>query len=174
MRRYFIETDRIGFSAWTPEDLDDALSLFSNPKVVKYLCAKGFYTDEEIIARIYNEMDNQNENGIQYWPLYLKETGEFIGCCGLHMAEKKSAREIGFDLKEEFWHNGLASEAARRVIVYAFDYLHIKELHARVHPENTSSLKLVRSLGFEHVDEFFDEPSGLMFMRFKMINGFQM
>ncbi len=172
MRKYFIESERIGFSAWTMDDVDDALSLFSNPNVAKYLCEKGYFTDEEIQARLYNEMDNQNENGIQYWPIYLKETGEFIGCCGLHLTEKKSAREIGCDLREEFWHMGLASEAARRVIVYAFDYLHVKELHARVHPDNTASLKLIRSLGFEHVDDFYDEPSGLMFKRFKMIRGY--
>lgn len=173
MHRYFIETERIGFSVWTTDDLDDALSLFSSPQVARYLCAKGFFTDEEIIARLNNEMTNQNENGIQYWPIFLKETGEFIGCCGLHMTSKAAAREIGFDLKEAFWHRGLASEAARRVIVYAFDYLHIKELHARVHPENTASLRLIRSLGFEHVDDFYDERSGLMYKRFKLIRGYQ-
>ena len=85
MHRYFIETERLGFSVWTTEDLEDALSLFSNPNVARYLCAKGFFTDEEIIARLNNEMDNQNKNGIQYWPLYLKETGEFIGDCGITM-----------------------------------------------------------------------------------------
>jgi len=52
MHRYFIESERIGFSVWTTDDLDDALSLFSSPQVARYLCAKGFFTDEEIIARL--------------------------------------------------------------------------------------------------------------------------
>ncbi|WP_411675981.1 GNAT family N-acetyltransferase [Caproicibacter sp.] len=83
MREYFIESERLRFSVWGPEDLPLAQELWGNPEVARYITASGRMTQEEILNRLNREMETYRSNGIQYFPLFLKESGRFAGCCGL-------------------------------------------------------------------------------------------
>lgn len=45
MNRYFMTTERIGFSLWREEDLPKAIELWGNPKVTKFINANGNMTE---------------------------------------------------------------------------------------------------------------------------------
>jgi RimJ/RimL family protein N-acetyltransferase len=63
---------------------------------------------------------------------------------------------LGFHLRPRYWGQGLAPEAARAVIHYAFETIGAKGLSAGHHPQNTTSKKLIEKLGFQYThDEFY-------------------
>jgi ribosomal-protein-alanine N-acetyltransferase len=69
---------------------------------------------------------------------------------------QEEVHELGFHLRPKFWGQGLAVEAARAAIVYAFERIGAKGLSAGHHPGNVNSKKVIEKLGFRYShDEHF-------------------
>jgi len=89
--------------------------------------------------------------------MYLLSDNEYVGCCGLrpYRAEEQ-IHELGLHLRPKYWGRGLAPEAARAVIDFAFETVGAKGLSAGHHPENGASKKVLEKLGFRYTHhEFF-------------------
>lgn len=160
LRSFFLITDRIGFSNWSETDSDLAHQLWGNPDVTKYICASGAFSRAEIGNRLGTEMQNEELYGVQYWPIFHRETSAFIGCCGLR-PRSENVYEIGFHLCPEFWGQGYAVEAANAVISYAFTVLKAERLFAGHNPKNIASQKVLKKLGFTYVGDEYYAPTGL-------------
>lgn len=160
-QNWLMESDRLRFSFWTQDDLGLARSLWGNPQVTRYICATGTFTGEEIAKRLALEIGLQEHCGVQYWPLFERETGTFVGCCGLH-PRKAGEYELGFHLLPEFWGRGYASEAAARVVRFAAQNLDADVLFAGHHPMNSKSGHVLGKLGFSAIGTEYYAPTGLM------------
>ncbi|MFO1264764.1 MAG: GNAT family N-acetyltransferase [Rhodoferax sp.] len=57
---------------------------------------------------------------------------------------------MGWRLHPDFWHRGLASEAAKRMARFAFENLAAKELMAVRHPDNAASGAVMDRLGMHY------------------------
>ena len=155
-------SERLSFRRWTQDDLDLALGLWGDPRVTELLVFGGVFAREDIEARLALEIDNQRRYGVQYWPVFLRATGEHVGCAGLRPYDADpGVFEIGFHLKSAFWGQGLAAEAARAVIRFAFDDVGARALFAGHHPRNASSRALLTKLGFRHTHDELYTPTGL-------------
>jgi [ribosomal protein S5]-alanine N-acetyltransferase len=153
-------TARLEFRRWTPGDVPLATLLWSDPRVMHFL--GGPYSSEEVHARIERELANDDAHGVQYWPVFTIEGGEFAGCCGLKPHEPEHRRyEIGFHFRPEFWRTGFAYEASLAVIDYAFDTLGAAELYAGRHPDNIASANLLAKLGFTQIGTHHFARTGL-------------
>lgn len=165
--KYFLNTERLGFLFWQQSDLPLALSLWGDPAVTQFITANGM-NKEMVEQRLHFEIAHRVEYNVQYWPVFLIETGEFIGCCGLRAYDavpgdlEENVYELGFHLKRVYWGKGYAKEAAEAVINYGFRVLHLKAIFAGHHPDNRSSAKLLKQLGFESGEDVFYPPTGLM------------
>ena len=159
-RTYFLKTDRMGFSKWTEADLPLAQALWGDPAVTHYICATGSFRQSDIENRLKLEIANEEQFGIQYWPIFELVSGELIGCCGLR-SHRERQLEIGFHLRPQFWGQGYAVEAAQTVISYAFETLQADSLFAGHNPRNVNSAKVLKKLGFALVGEEFYAPTGL-------------
>jgi [ribosomal protein S5]-alanine N-acetyltransferase len=154
---YFLKTARIGFRCWSQDDLPLARELWADLEVTRFL--GGPFSDDEISQRLEREIARMSNHRFQYWPIYLLSTGEHVGCCGLRpYRPEEQIPELGFHLRPRYWGQGLASEAARKVIHYAFETIGAKGLSAGHHPENTTSKKLLEKLGFRYTHEEFYAP----------------
>ena len=118
-------------------------------------------SEEEVEARLAQEIERKRQEGIQYWPLFRKDSDVFIGCCGLcpYNSEEK-IYELGFLLTRDHWGQGYAQEAAQAVVRYAFDKLEMETLVADHHPDNEAARHILKQLHFELVDERRDEATG--------------
>jgi len=152
---YFLKSARIGFRCWSPDDLPLARELWSDIEVTRFL--GGPFSDEEISQRLQREIARMNAHQFQYWPIHLLSNDEHVGCCGLRpYRPEDQIHELGLHLKPRHWGRGLAAEAARTAIRYAFEAVGAKALSAGHHPENTTSKKLLEKLGFRYThDEFY-------------------
>ena len=154
---------RLGFRCWRESDLPLALGLWGDPQVMKFIDARLTLSGREVKELLEKHIKFQHEAGIQYWPIFLLSSGEHVGCCGLRpCGADPGTREIGVHLRRKFWRQGLAEEASRTVIAYAFGRLGLNALFAGHHPENTVSPVLLIRLGFRYTHHEPYGPSGLL------------
>lgn len=159
---YFLHTPRLGFRCWRESDLDLALGLWGDPQVTRLIDARGQLSPEQVQQRLAREIATQQEYGVQYWPIFLPESGEHVGCCGLRPYDLPGqVYEIGFHIRPAHWRQGYAAEAARAVIDYAFRQLGAKALFAGHNPNNQASRVLLLKLGFRYTHDEYYPPTGL-------------
>lgn len=162
MRDFFLTTERLGFSTWQKEDLPAALELWGNPQVTRYITADGIMSDAQVRERINKEIETYKKYRMQYWPVYIKETGQNAGCCGLRPYDYENhIFEMGVHLKPGYWGMGIAGEACLAVMDYAFNVLGARELFAGHNPNNAASAGLLKKLGFIYTHDEFYKPTGL-------------
>ena len=119
MRGYFLESARLGFRVWTEQDFPLAQGLWGDPKVTAL--TGGPLGESQLRQRLALEIANYRRYGIQYWPIFLKDCGEHVGCCGLRpYATHLGVFEFGLHLRRAFWAQGLGREAAQAVVGHAF------------------------------------------------------
>ena len=159
---YFLTSKRLGFREWSDRDFDFAIKLWGNPEVTKFIDARGKLTEKEVKTLLSNEIENQKNYGVQYWPIFLLDTHEFIGCCGLRPYDlANNVYEIGAHILPKHWRNGYALEAARTVIDFGFNTMKCSALFSGHNPNNTASKKLLEKLGFTYIRDEYYPPTGL-------------
>lgn len=162
MSNYFLSTTRLGFRAWSEDDLDLAIGLWGDPEVTKLIDARGQLTEEQVRERLLLEMANLGSFGVQYWPIFLLENDEHVGCCGLRpYDEPGKIMELGVHLRSKHWGCGYATEASRAAMRYAFERLKVGGLFAGHNPENETSRHVLLKLGFRYTHHEFYGPTGL-------------
>lgn len=168
MRECFLQTSRIMFSHWTKDDIELAKSLWGEKEVANFISKNGEFSNQEIADKLKLEIDNKKQFGVQYWPIFEKETNEFIGCCGLRPYNIETRiYEIGFHLKSKYWGKGLGTEAAHAIIQFAFSVLNAVEIFAGHNPKNINSKKVLEKLGFQYIGDEYYEPTGLFHPSYK-------
>jgi len=85
------------------------------------------------------------------WATIHKESGLFIGRCGLLPWEidGKLEVEVAYLLDKNFWHQGLATEAAKSILEYAFSNLNLTRIICLMEPDNTASQKVAERVGMK-------------------------
>jgi RimJ/RimL family protein N-acetyltransferase len=162
MSAWFLTSERLGFRTWTPDDLPLALGLWGDPEVTRLIDARGCLSEDDVRQRLAREIATQAGEGLQYWPIFLLEGGEHVGCCGLRPYDRaRRILEIGFHVRRAMWGRGYASEAARAVIAHAFGALGAAALFAGHNPKNEDSRRLLLKLGFRYTHDEHYPPTGL-------------
>lgn len=159
---YFLRTERAGFRWWTREDLPLAVTLCGDPQVTRLIDARGRLGEAQIRERLLHEIALQEAHGVQYWPVFLLDTRDFIGCCGLRpYRPAERVLELGVHVRAAYWGHGYATEVARAVMAHAFGQLGLAALFAGHHPSNEASSRLLHKLGFRHTHDELYAPTGL-------------
>ena len=144
-----LETNRLILRHLVNDDLDDLFALYSDPEIRQYF-PEGLLnlaeTKEELEWHM-NGHPKYPELGL--WATIHKETGKFIGRCGLLPWEidGKLEVEIAYLLDKSFWHQGLATEAAQGILKYGFEKLNLSRLICLIDPENISSQRVAERIG---------------------------
>jgi [ribosomal protein S5]-alanine N-acetyltransferase len=157
---YFLVTARLGFRCWRTDDLSLALGLWSDPEVSRFI--GGPFSSAQISQRLEDEISLMTSHRVQYWPVFLRDDGQHVGCAGLRPYQpEEHIYEIGVHLRPGFWRKGLAQEATNAIADYGFTTLGIRGLFAGHHPANEKSRHLLEKFGFTFIGEQFYAPTGL-------------
>jgi len=158
---FFLETPRLKFRLWTPDDLKSAMEVWGDPQVTR-LFYKNPLTQEQVKARLEQEIAYAQSVGLQYWPIFEADTMEHVGCCGLRPWPRKArALELGVHLKPKYWSKGYATEAGRAAMVYGLQKSGAEVITAGHHPDNKGSRNALLKLGFLGGSMVYYDPTGL-------------
>ena len=159
---YFLTSKRLGFRTWSNDDLDLAFGLWGDFEVTKLFDGRGPHSRDQVKHRLSQEITTQSKHGFQYWPVFLLESGDHLGCAGLRPYDaSRNILEIGFHIRPNHWRKGYASEAAYAVMDYALVSLRVAGLFAGHNPNNVVSRNLLIKLGFNYTHDEFYKPTGL-------------
>lgn len=142
-----LETERLYLREMTEDDFS-ALCKILMDKDVMYAWEHAF-SDSEVHEWLDNQLNRYKNDGVGYWGVILKETGEMIGQCGLLKQNYKDREiyEIGYLLRKDCWHKGYATELALACKNYAFDVLKTDEVYSMIRDNNISSQNVAKRNG---------------------------
>jgi ribosomal-protein-alanine N-acetyltransferase len=164
---YFLATARLGFRCWTVDDLPLGSKVWGDSLVTRFV--GGPFTDDQVRARLDREIACMAQYKVQYWPIFLLESGDHVGCAGMRTRKPdEGIFSMGFYLRPECWRKGFAVESGAAVVDYAFTKLAIRELFAGHHPENHASGKVLAKLGFTFTHRELYPPTGLMHFAYSL------
>ena len=144
------------------DDLDALFALYRDPEVRKYF-PEGTLTLEETKEELewfLNGHPSHPELGL--WATIHKETGQFIGRCGLlpWTIEGRDEVEVAYMIAKEYWKQGLGTEAAQGILQYGFEQLHLTRLICLIDRGNQASIKVATNIGMTFEKEV-DDGKGL-------------
>jgi RimJ/RimL family protein N-acetyltransferase len=144
-----LETPRLLLRHQVIEDSDDLWALYCNPNITKYI-PDAPRTREEAKEELEWHMHGHPKHPeLGLWATIHKETGKFIGRCGLlpWTIEEQYDVEVAYTIAEEYWGQGFGTEAAQAILQYGFEKLNLSRLICLIEPENIASQRVAQKMG---------------------------
>lgn len=146
-----LETPRLLLRHLEMNDLPELFALYRDPEIRRYFPdgVLSYEDTKEELEWFLNGHPQHPDLGL--WATIHKESGKFIGRCGLLPWEidSKLEIEIAYLLAKNFWHQGLATEAANGIKSYAFEQLRLTRLICLMDPKNFASQKVAERIGMK-------------------------
>lgn len=144
-----LETARLRLRRLVPEDLEALGRILDDPEVMRY-----FGTKAAQLAATERGMACYDAQGFGMLAPELKHagatgSGTCIGRIGfiVQRVEERDEVELGWLLAREHWNQGLATEAARALMDYGFQWHRFPRIISLIDPANAASLAVARKLG---------------------------
>jgi RimJ/RimL family protein N-acetyltransferase len=148
-----LETDRLVLKRFSPGDARSFYELNLDPEVIRYTGDVPFASVAEAEAFIRN-YDHYERYGFGRWSVFIRNSGDYIGFCGLNYRLALDEVDVGFRLLRRYWGNGYATEAARGSLLYGFKGYALDKIVARAMQENMASIRVLQKLGMRFEKAF--------------------
>jgi RimJ/RimL family protein N-acetyltransferase len=146
-----LETERLLLRTWTLEDTEEALAIYSDPEVMRYIgTGATFRTVEEISPRLLRAMAHQERYGYGFWAVIEMASGRLVGACGIKHLEDGPEVEVGYHFARAAWGKGYATEAAGACLRYAFEQVKLECVVGVVQPANQASRRVLEKIGMTY------------------------
>lgn len=153
-----LATARLSLVPCEDKHVDGLNALNADPEVMRYISGRA-ETRDETVAMVDRVKQRWVEFGYSWWSFIDRETGEIVGAGALQNLRRAATPapdpacplEIGWRLRRDHWHRGLATEAARAIVGFAFEIIRAEELYAVCDPDNLASASVMKRLGMQDV-----------------------
>lgn len=154
-----LETPRLILREFIPDDAEALFQLNSDPEVIRYTGDAPF-ADQAAAATFLENYKDYEKNGYGRWAMIEKETGAFLGWCGLKYHPDTGETDLGFRLLQRYWNCGFATEAAQTCLTYGFEQLGLPSIIGRAMVANVASIRVLEKIGlqFEQPFDFHGGP----------------
>lgn len=140
-----LESERLMLRAWRREDFPAYAAFSADPNRTRY--SGGVKTDFQAWTSFAAGLGEWALNGYGMFAVQPKDGSEAAGYAGLWHPPMLDEPELAWGLFEGFEGRGYATEAARRVQLWAARELNLPPLMSFVHPDNLPSQAVIRRLG---------------------------
>ena len=168
-----LETERLKLRPWSTADSDELYSLASDPSVGP----NAGWTPHPDSEHSRNVIDNYLSMPGTF-AVIEKSSGRIAGCMALKFGNgcniplDPADTEIGFWIGKDFWNKGYATEAAQRVIEYAFDELACSKVWCLCLEANVACIRVQEKLGFlfRRTEDVYNTSYGTRCMRVSFLS----
>lgn len=145
-----LETDRLVLRHLTLNDAPFILELLNEPSFLRFIGDRGVRSQQDARQYIlHGPIASYRKNGFGLWLVFLKETGDPIGICGLLKRDALPDPDVGFAFLPAYWRHGYAFEGASAVLAHGRGSLGLKRILAITAPDNQASIALLGKLGMK-------------------------
>ena len=158
-------TERLTLRKLSKKDSEEILQLRSNTEINKFLDRKPSKTTEDALNFINNIIENESDE-LLYWAITKTDEDKLIGTiCLFDFVAVLNKCEIGYELLTEYQGQRIITEAAKKVVEFAFKTLGIGMIDALTHKDNHSSTTLLQKLNFKKLDTIVENNPNLVLFR---------
>ena len=159
METFNLETERLLIRNLSNKDSQGVFEMDSDPEVQKYLGNQPIKTISEATDYIEKAQKEYKKYSAGRWAVIEKETGDFIGWCGLkfistEINSKSDYYDLGYRFIKKYWGKGYATESALACLKYGFEELNQQEIFAMVELDHIASRNILSKLGMKEMNEF--------------------
>lgn len=171
--KIFLQTPRLILRQLNEDDLDNLVTLDSDPEVMRFING-GIAISRKAIAENFlpyvMSYDNQDELG--FWAIIEKSSQEFIGWIflrpeadfkllqQLNLADSE-AIELGYRIRKLSWGKGYTTEASQALVNRCFTASNINKINAWALAENKASVRVMEKAGLKLQQEYIVTPEML-------------
>ncbi len=150
------ETDRLLLKVLRAEEAQNVLQFYLDNKdfFEKYEPDRpeNFYTETHQKAILLHEYNTTIKlTAVRFYVYRKEQPQQIIGTISFRNITRSifQSCEVGYKFDERFLHQGYALEAMEMGLMIMFEDQKLHRIEANVMPENTSSIHLLETLGFE-------------------------
>lgn len=146
-----ITTDRLLLRPMHDDDLDAYIAMESDEDVMRWI-GLGGAQDAHGPRMSFEYMVWLGErNGLAGFAVIDRESGDFLGRAFL--GPLLDEIEIGYCFVKPAWGRGIATEAAKAVVEWGFEALHLPRIVGITYPDNVASQKVLVKCGLVRGDD---------------------
>lgn len=159
--RLILETDRLLIREFTEGDVDAFYRLGSDPDVTRYTGDRLQSRAEALEVLRTRPLADYRLHGFGRWACILKADGELIGFAGPKYLDDLREVDLGYRFLPRCWGQGLATEAARAVVIDAYSRLDLRRMIGLVDPANIASARVLEKVGgaFDRLIDYHGHPT---------------
>lgn len=148
-----LESERLLFRKTTKDDIDEFFFIQLNPNLRRYLGMTKVGNNLIKNRKFFDESVYDNKDFYR-WTIVKKEDNKILGCIYLNIHDKK-ARTAGIDywIREDEWGCGYVTEAAQRILEFAFDTLNLNRIESCGAKDNPGTWKVMEHIGLKYEGE---------------------
>lgn len=145
-----LETEHLLFRPLTSSDLDNLVTLYSDPEVMRFL--GGPRSRDEVQKALNGYIREYQTYGHSFFATILKSDQSFIGHCGLlhQEVDERPEVELGYVLARAYWQHGLALEGIQALKEYGLQKLGFPRLISLIPPDNRASIHIAEKVGMQY------------------------
>lgn len=146
---HVLETRRLFLREQSVDDLNDVMAIMGDRETMRFYPRP--FTPLEVEEWIERNVGWYVHRGYGLWAVVHKDTGEFVGQCGLtpQDVEGREEVEVGWHTKRRYWGRGYATEAALAARDYGFEVVGLERLVSLIRPENAPSARVAEKIGMK-------------------------
>lgn len=142
-----IETERLRLRPATADDVDTLHRIWTDPAVRRFLWDDKVIEREVAAEVVEASLADWRERGYGLWVVEERDTSEPIGFTGFRSSEEDARPELLFGFLPAHWHRGLAAEAARAALAFAWTALDCHAVWGATDPPNEASVRVMERIG---------------------------
>ena len=143
MKELILETKRLILRSLTADDAEAAYLWLSDERVTKYMP----YATYTSISDVREWLDSQKEEDNFHFGFVLKENGLLIGSGDIGL--NKGFWDFGYNIRYDYWNQGLTTEAAKAMIKYAYDCHGARDFSSNHAIDNEASGRVIEKCGLQ-------------------------
>ena len=142
-----LETERLFLRMFRADDFEAYARIGGDKDVARYIGNGRPLTRAEAWRGLAAQIGHWTLRGYGMFAIEEKATGAFVGRAGFFNPEGWPGFEVGWTLARESWGRGYATEAARRLLAYAFTDLGQDHVISVIQPANSASIRVAERIG---------------------------
>lgn len=141
-----LTTERLVLTGWRVSDVFSLYEYASNPNVGR---PAGWPAHRHIVDSFQQIVRFFIPNGVRC--IRLKSSGRAIGTISFTPDKYRptvNSMELGYSISEDYWGQGLMTEAVNEMIRYGFEELWLDMISVTTGPDNERSQRVIEKAGF--------------------------
>jgi ribosomal-protein-alanine N-acetyltransferase len=148
-----LETECLVLRPLSADEADSLHRISNEPDVRLYLWDNEHISEATIEGLIVHSDHKFSEEKIGLFGVRVRGREDLLGFCGFVRLGGMEEPELWYELTQKAWGRGLATEAARACVRYAFEEVGMERVIAGADAPNTASLRVIEKLGMKYLGD---------------------